>query len=163
MKQAQKAADAAAGGGQVGPASPVASTPKIALDKSVHVRQLSCALCGGPFTDAHTEIVNGQRWAPAQSLQATQRFSARLRASCISINYSNLQHSAVTRAAHSASSRACHNTFACSFLVHTVRWTSPNDDDVSPRSPTDDSMASSDAGAARPQFAHSCCALNFEQ
>jgi len=61
VAQAKKAAEAAAGGGQVSPASPVATTPKIALDKSVHIRELKCALCGGPFTEGDIETANGQR------------------------------------------------------------------------------------------------------
>jgi hypothetical protein len=69
LMQSRVAASEAGGGSKVSPASPVATTPKIALDKSVHVRELKCAVCGGPFTDTHIETTNGQRWAPLHAPQ----------------------------------------------------------------------------------------------
>lgn len=70
LKPAKTEGKSASSGGQAGATSPVASTPKIALDRGVRVKELKCALCGGPFTDEHLENVNGQsflvhtvRWA----------------------------------------------------------------------------------------------------
>jgi hypothetical protein len=51
-------------GDQRSPTSPVATTPKIALERGVHVRELRCALCGESFTDVDLETVNGQ-WSAA--------------------------------------------------------------------------------------------------
>ncbi len=63
VNQAKTEGKMASSGGQANPASPVATTPKIALDRGVRVRELKCALCGGAFTDANIETVNGQRSA----------------------------------------------------------------------------------------------------
>lgn len=60
VNQAKAEGRMASSGGQANPASPVATTPKIAVDRGVRVRELKCALCGGPFTDADIETVNGQ-------------------------------------------------------------------------------------------------------
>ena len=117
--------------------SPVASTPKIALDKSVHIRELKCAVCGGPFTDADIENSNGQ-WSHTppriHSLPIPQSTPHRL-------------------------------THPFSFLLHSVRWAAHNDDDMaSPRSPgTEDSVHSAEGGATGPQYAHSSCAQSTEK
>jgi hypothetical protein len=119
------------------PASPVATTPKVAVDRGVRVKELKCALCGGPFTDAHIENVNGQRCTALLSPY----------------------HSCKPR-----SSACLHLTLPYSFLLHTVRWAAQLDDDAaSPRSPGDDSLLGTDGSGPAAQYAHSHCAQNIAQ
>jgi hypothetical protein len=142
MKQAKTEGKSASSGGQAGATSPVASTPKIALDRGVRVKELKCALCGGPFTDEHLENVNGQRCAGARLAAIRRSVPPHLPTPLLAPSAHNLR----------------------SFLVHTVRWAAQLDDDAaSPRSPGDDSMQSADGGGAGTQFAHSHCAQNIAQ
>jgi hypothetical protein len=122
------------------------------VDKAVRVKELKCALCGGPFTDAHVETVNGQ-WCADLMQPLVLRPTLPTRPSPLTPTPLPSPLSPLSPLFPSRS-----------YLLHTVRWAAQLDDDAaSPRSPGDDSMPSSEGGGAAAQFAHSNCAQNIAQ